>query len=539
MSSYSKQQFLDGAMALTVSTVIVKIIGLVYKIPLMRILGAEGMGYFNSAYEMYTLFFVISTAGIPVAISIMISKSIAAGRLKNAEKTYRLSLWLLLLVGTVGSLVMVFGANAIARSIKSPGAALSLTFVAPTVLFISISGAVRGYFQGCRNMVPTAVSQVAESLGKLVLGLAFAYVACSRGLSTEKVAAFAILGLTVGTAISTLYLCIARAHSGLTLEHAVLENTCDGAKTTLSRLVKLAVPVTVSSVLVSLTRIVDMSMLMNRLQGSSETLAIYGSYSTMALPIYNLPSSLVAGIALALVPSITNAVQLKQSERESQLIASGFKLCALIAFPAALGIGVYSEQILGLLFFGETEAISVSSPLLSMLATSVFASCLVQVGNSVLQAKGKILHPIISMLVGMLVKTVSAYVLIGIPNIGAMGAPISTLFCNITVVVMELWFIEKHTCFDVRLGKAFGKPAVFSSLAIVFSVAVYLLGVYFGISERISFVLAAAFCGVVYALSVILGGALDMEEFEMLPLGNKLYNLCERLNVGTCRNNKN
>ena len=538
MRAYSKQQFLGGAAALTVSTVIVKIIGLVYKIPLMRILGAEGMGYFNSAYEMYTLFFVISTAGIPVAISIMISESIASGRLKNAEKIYRLSLRLLFCVGTVGSLVMIFGANAIAYSIKSPEAALSLTFVAPTVLFISISGAVRGYFQGCRNMVPTAISQVAESLGKLVLGLAFAYVAHSRGLSTEKVAAFAILGLTVGTAISTLYLCVARSRSQLTLEHAMLENTCEGAKTTLSRLVKLAVPVTVSSVLVSLTRIVDMSMIMNRLQGSTEKLAIYGSYSTMALPIYNLPSSLVAGIALALVPSITNAVQLKQSERESQLIASGFKLCALIAFMATLGMGVYSEQILGLLFSGETEAISVSAPLLSMLATSVFASCLVQVGNSVLQAKGKIFHPIISMLVGMLVKTVSAYVLIGIPNIGAMGAPISTLLCNVTVVVMELWFIEKYTSFDVGLAKIFGKPALFSSLAIVLSVAVYILGLRFGMAESISFMLAVAFCAAVYVFAIILGGVLDEEEFEMLPFGNKLYGFCKKFSC-IYRKNKN
>ena len=129
MSTCSKQQFLGGAMALTLSTVLVKIIGLVYKIPLMRILGAEGMGYFNSAYEMYTLFFVISTAGIPVAISIMISESIASGKLKNAEKTYRSSLWLLLCVGTVGSLVMIFASDALAYSIKSPDAALSLTFV--------------------------------------------------------------------------------------------------------------------------------------------------------------------------------------------------------------------------------------------------------------------------------------------------------------------------------------------------------------------------------------------------------------------------
>lgn len=535
MSTYSKQQFLGGAMALTLSTVLVKIIGLVYKIPLMRILGAEGMGYFNSAYEMYTLFFVISTAGVPVAISIMISESIASGRLKNAEKTYRSSLWLLLCVGTVGSLIMIFGSNALALSIKSPDAALSLNFVAPTVLFISISGAVRGYFQGCRNMVPTAVSQVVESLGKLFLGLAFATVAASRGLPTQKVAAFAILGLTVGTAVSTLYLCVAKSRAKLTLEHAVLENSCESVKTTLGRLVRLAVPVTVSSVLVSLTRIVDMSMLMNRLPESSEKLAVYGSYSTMALPIYNLPSSLVAGIALALVPSITNAVKSGQREREKQLVASGFKLCSLIALPAALGIGVYSEQILGLLFSGENEAIAVSSPLLAVLGASVFASCLVQVGNSVLQANQRILHPIIAMLVGMLVKSVSAYALIGIPEIGAMGAPVSTLLCNIVAVVIELWFIQKYTGFDLSLAKILGKPTLFSVASVAASLGVYIFSARFGAPEKVAFLLAVAVCAAIYALAVMLGGALDREELEMIPFGNKLSVACEKLNVGACR----
>ena len=165
---------------------LVKIIGMVYKIPLMRLLGAEGMGYFNSAYETYTLFFVISTAGIPVAISIMICEGLAAGRLKNVEKIYRSSLWLLICIGTVGSLVMTFGAELLARAIGDGGAVYALSAVAPTVLFISISGAVRGYFQGCGNMIPTAVSQVVESLGKLVLGLAFAFLAKARGLDNSR-----------------------------------------------------------------------------------------------------------------------------------------------------------------------------------------------------------------------------------------------------------------------------------------------------------------------------------------------------------------
>ena len=247
----------------------------------------------------------------------------------------------------------------------------------------------------------------------------------------------------------------------------------------------------------------------------------------------------MAGIALALVPSITNAVNSGQRERENQLVASGFKLCALIALPAALGIGVYSEQILGLLFSGENDSIAVSSPLLGALGASVFASCLVQVGNSVLQANGKILHPIIAMLVGMLVKSVSAYVLIGIPMVGAMGAPISTLLCNLAAVVTELWFIEKYTGFDLSLAKIFGKPALFSVVSVAVSLAVYVLGARFGAPDKVAFLLAATVCATTYALAVMLGGALDREELEMLPFGNKLLGACKKLNIGACRENKN
>lgn len=536
MNTASKQQFLGGAMALTISTALVKIIGLVYKIPLMRCLGAEGMGYFNSAYELYTLFFVIATAGIPVAISIMISESLASGRIKNAEKIYKVSLWLLMAVGCVSAFIMCFGASFLAGVIDSPGSALSLVFVAPTLFFISISGVVRGYFQGCRNMLPTAVSQVVESLGKLILGIGFAYIAQRRGLPVQKVSAFAILGLTVGTMISTLYLCIARSKSRLTYEVKILENSCDGSGNMIKKLAVLAVPVTASSVLVSLTRIVDMFMLMNRLGDDIDKISLYGSYSTMALPIYNLPSSLVAGIALALVPSITNAVKLNQKEREKQLVASGIKLCAVISLPAALGIGVYSKQILGLLFYGENEAIAISAPLLSMLGVSVFASCLVQITNSVLQANGKILHPIISMLCGLGAKGVFAYYLISIPSIGAMGAPISTLLCNLIAVVINLWFIGRHTSFDISLGEILTKPVVCSTSSLAASIFGYVGAIGYGARDSVAFVIAMALCVLLYFVFVFFGDILDSEEYAMLPFGNKIFRMRKKIKINKDNN---
>ncbi len=523
MNANSKRQFLGGAMALTVSTVLVKIIGVIYKIPLMHILGAEGMGYFNSAYEMYTLFFVISTAGIPIAISIMISECLAAGRIKNAERIYKTSLWLLVCVGTLGSLVMTFGADFIARSIGDEKASYALVSVAPTVLFISISGAVRGYFQGYGNMHPTAVSQVVESLGKLALGLLFALWAKGAGAVQEKTAGFAILGLTVGTAVSTLYLCLKKVKFRTAIEYTAITNDCDKRGYSLARLVRLAIPVTVSSLLVSVTRIVDMWVLMRRLPEGVEKLAVYGSYSTMALPIYNLPSSLVAGIALALVPSITAAARSGKGERENQLIASGFKLCTLVALPAALGIGIYSEQILNILFAGEQQAIAISAPLLSAISLSVLSCCLIQVCNSVLQAKGKTALPIFSMLIGVAIKVVFAYFLIGMPQIGAMGAPVSTLLCNITAVAIDLYFIEKYTAFETPLSRIFAKPFAASLVSAALSVLSYIIIGRYVSNQGAAFVVAAVIFAVAYGCCLVLLRVFDSDELELLPFGKRLY----------------
>ena len=262
----------------------------------------------------------------------------------------------------------------------------------------------------------------------------------------------------------------------------------------------------------------------------SDKVSLYGIYSTMCLPIYNLPSSLVAGIALALVPSITNAVRSEQRRREEHIIASGIKLCALIALPASLGMGVYAKEILSFLFSEQTKEISVAAPLLSILSVSVFASCLLLVTNSALQANGKIYHPIISLACGMLVKCISAYVLISIPNIGIMGAPISTLMCNVTAVSVNLMLLRKHTTANIELLSVLKKPTLCTVLSSIISFLIFAVLSVFGLNPKIAFLMSMTLCVAVYFISIVLFGVLDSEEFEMLPAGNKLETLCGKIN---------
>lgn len=512
-----KNAFLSGVSALTLSTVAVKIIGLVYKIPMMRILGAEGMGYFNAAYELYTLFFVMATAGLPVAVSVLISENLARGRDGNAKKIYGVSFSLFLALGLAGTLALSMGAGLLSEWIGTPDARLCIAFIAPTVFFVSIASAVRGYFQGNQNMTPTAVSQVVEASGKLVLGVLLATLAIRLGWSVERASALAVLGLVAGSALSMLYLLIRVSFVRRGATPRVVE--ADPAGRILKSLLTLAVPVTVGACLSGFTRIVDMTLILRRLPSlgydATEAATAFGQYSTLAVPIYHLPAALMAGIAVSLVPTLTEAVKCGQREKQNDLIRTALRLCALVSVPCAFGLALFSEPILSLLFAGESEAIAVAAPLLSSLGASVPSACLLGVTNSVLQANRKESYPILSMLAGLAVKGIAGYLLMGLPAVGMMAAPISTLLCNLTAVGFNLRMIGRSGAYCDGAFSVLSKPLLPCVVAMTAALGIWLPFVRTD-GQTVAFAVAVAACGAVYFPLARLTGALEKQDVAVL-----------------------
>jgi len=514
--------FLSGVTALTLSTLAVKVIGLVYKIPMMHYLGAEGMGYFNSAYELYSLFFVIATAGLPVAVSILISENMARGRERNVKKIYGVSFVVFVLIGLIGALGLCLFSKRFAASIGSPEAHLAIATIAPTVFFVSVAAAVRGYFQGKQNMIPTAVSQVLEALGKLILGVVLAAFAVRKGWPADKTAAVAVVGLVAGTAISMLYLLLKQTTGRSYDRDVVLDATTDSSKKILRRLFALAVPITVSASLSSLTRVADMTLILHRLThigyGAAEATAMFGSYSTLAVPLYHLPSSLIAGIAVSLVPPLTEAMAGGDRRRADRLIADALRLCAFVAVPCSFGLCAFAGPVLSMLFFDQSEAVILTAPLLSALGLSVFSSCLVTVTGAILQANRRVVPPILSMTAGIAVKLVAAYFLIGNPSIGMMGAPISTLLCNLTVVGINFYYVEKYHAYHGRVWNLFWRPAAASCLGVSAAMAVFFaMKTHF--SDKISFLCAFSFFAVIYLAAAMWLGAIEENDLALLPGG--------------------
>lgn len=521
----SGKRFFSGVMALALSTVLVKVIGLLYKIPMMQYLGAEGMGYFNSAYEIYTLFFIISTAGLPVAISIIISENKAAGRHKNVSRIFKTSLVLLGVVGALGAALMGMFPNGMAALIHNEGARMSIMAISPTLLFICISSAIRGYFQGNQIMFPTAVSQVIEALGKLGLGLVFAVIAINNGHDMPTVAAYAVLGITVGVAISMLFLIICKLIYKPRVDPDNLSCETQTPSSILKELLVIAIPITLSATAMSLTRIIDMGMILWRLWGIgySEEMAnaAYGAYSTMASSIYNLPAAFVSAISVPLVPMLTAALEKKDKIKEKKVAASSIKLTALIAFPCSIGIAVFSKQILTLLFSSQTKEIEYVAPLLSILGISVFLSCMITLTNAILQAYKMVNKPIISIVCGSLVKVISSYIMIGIPEINIYGAPISTFLSVLTIVSVNVYFIIKKIGRLDKVLTLFGRPFLSAFLSVAFGVAAFILLELIS-GSRWNIAITIMLIALLYLVLTMKLRVLDEEDILMLPMGEKL-----------------
>ena len=519
--------FMSGVLVLSLSTVIVKIIGLAVKIPMLATLGAEGMGYFNSAYEIYALLCVISTAGLPVALSMLVSAGREKGDAVAVRRAYRSALALFLVLGALGSGIMLIFSGQIAELVGNSEAQLCIVAISPALFFICFSSAVRGYFQGLENMMPTAVSQLIEAIGKLLFGVGFGVVALRMGAELPFAAAMSVLGLTLGIFISSIYLFIVK--TAKRTEYYSVRVARSEREGIIGTLLKIAVPITLSSAILSFCRIIDMALILRRLQSAGMSAAdangIYGSYTTLAVPVFALVPSLITPISLSLVPRLSSAIAAGDTQGQAEVADRAQRLTVLLAMPASMGITLYSKPILSLLFSGQEEAVDIASPLLAVLGASVLFSGLITTTNAILQSYRQTVKPILSMVVGSAVKIALAYILIGIPEVGVYGAPISTLICNITVTVINLAFLGKRLPESDKLTgieQTYLRPFFASALAIAASFAVY-LGVFNAVENmKLAFMAALPVAVGAYVCFAFLLRAVGRDELMDIPMGSKL-----------------
>jgi len=286
----------------------------------------------------------------------------------------------------------------------------------------------------------------------------------------------------------------------------------------------MAVPVTVGSAVLSLTNLIDMFLVMNRLQsaaGFSEMMAnkLYGAYN-MSVTLYNLPQTFVVAISVSIIPAISAFIAKNNRVKTAETIGTAFKLASMIAFPAGMGFLILSKPILNLLYYSKPEDVVIAAPLLSYLGIAVMFIALVSLSNSVLQAIGKINVPVFTMLIGGLVKIAANYILVGQPDVNINGAPIGTMCCYGIIAILNLIVIKKNYK-EVSVIKMFSKTFISAAVMGVFAyLMINPVSTYLG--QKLGVVAVIGGCVVIYFLMLLAIGGFTKEDILMLPKGEKI-----------------
>ncbi len=548
-----KQNFLTGAAILSLSTIVVKVIGMLYKLPLNRIIDSQGFAYFNKAYAIYTVLLVISTTGLPVAMSRMVSEARAKENGRQMQRIFHTAMIAYLTIGFLGSGIMMIFPHWLASDVMSmPNAWVSIFALGPAVLCICIASACRGFFQGQGDMTPTAVSQVIEALGKLLLGLGFAWIVKEQTGDLALSSGASIAGISIGAAVSALYVYVKYRRNRRTV--SALGGEAESYGKTAKKLLAIAVPITLGAAGLQLINLVDEIMVTRRLleaaDATAETAqtwmgemlrlakagmagepwsdvmqtAVENQSGVYALcqTIFNFPTAFFPCITAAIIPAITAHLTRNDQKNVRMVQNSALRLTGLIAWPCMIGLLTLSEPIMALLGRYGDSRVQMAAVLLALLAPTVLINGVTTVTTAIMQAHNRPWLPMLNMLIGGIVKVVVNYILVGNPAIGILGAPIGTLACFTVYMVLNVFTMRRVMTEPPKLLRAMWKSGI---AAIVMGVVAY--GSYFVLTRFIASVTlcclgAIGVAVVIYALMVILLKVITYDDCMLLPKGEKI-----------------
>ena len=556
MLEQKKPNFLKGTAILAATVVFVKIIGAIYQIPIIRILGDEGAGYFHVTYAVYGLLLAISTAGVPVALSRLVSSAAARENTPLIKRYYCVAMPAIIVIGIIVMSIMFFFADWLAGLMGSSLAATGMRVLAPAVFFVCIISVYRGYAQGYQDMIPTAASQIIEVVSKAVFGLAVAFYLARMGYQAQYVSAGAITGVTIG-----LGLCIpvmmwykrkidkrfsASSDTGNEKSEASETKVDDKStdlpnrKQALLRFLKVSITISLSASFMSIMGVIDTSVVSNRLQSAlmlteSEAMAQLGIFRK-GISLYNLPPSLVVPLAVSIIPAIAAAIAKKNNDEACVIMQSSVKLTNLFAMPACAGIMVLAGPILKALYYDPSqtpETVATMTTILFILGAASYFVCLQHMTIATLQANGYERVALMTFPIGAIVRISLSYFLVADPNIGIVGSPIATLTCFAVISILNIIFITVKIKARMKFISGFIKPLV---CALLMAAAAYFtfeglsyLGsgmVGTGVNAVRLYLAVSILVGViVYMALVVLTRAITKEDLLYVPKGEKLAKL--------------
>ena len=522
-----KQNFLQGTALLALATAIVKVIGALYKIPLNAIIGEQGFGYFNTAYEIYNVLLMISTAGLPVAMSRMISQASSLEHYGQVRRIYSTARGIFLALGITGSLLMTLFCRQLAAFQNQPDAWAAIGCLGPCVLLICIMSTFRGFFQGQGNMLPTSISQVLEAITKLIVGMLAALALLKFTGSIPLAAGGAILGVTASCLLSAFYLFGRFRKSFRTLPET--GEAVSSFRDTAKGLLIIAIPITVGSASLQLLTMLETKIYMGQLlshgwsQAQADTMrGIYGMTQT----IFNMPCSFITPITISIIPAITSQLTLNNTAEAKATEESAARITGLISMPCAFGLAVLAEPVTALLGGYTGERLALATSLMTVLGFSIMFNAVVLVTTAIMQAHGHVNRPVVNMFTGGVLKLAVVYILTGNPAIGILGAPLGTLMCYIAICVLNLVSLKKLLKESPAILKNLARPFCAAAIMGVLTYLAFLGLKALGIDSRL--ILCGAPIGVgvvVYCLMAVKLKVITREDCLLLPKGAKIAKL--------------
>lgn len=584
------QSLLSGAFVLLVSTIVVHIIGILFKIPLTAIVGTVGRGYFSAAYTIYTPIYAISMAGLPIAVSTMVSERMATGRYREVRVIYKIVKRLFLLTGFIGTAVLLLLAYPYTHLkifINTPRALPCIIAIAPSVFFCCLMSAYRGYYEGMRNMKITAYSQIIEAVSKLIFGIVFAKLVMSYGYKqftsglpvfgevckTEAevysamspyTAAAAVCGVTVGSFLGLVYVFLRHKilGDGITKENLYNSPRPKPVKDIRKHLISIAIPIVTSTLILNITNLIDSWTILNRLSYvvdnnfdyiknlySGELLAshtldkdvgnyLYGAYGT-ALDFKILIPTITMSLGVSAIPVLSAAWAVKDRRKIHNTVEQVLRASMLFAIPSGLCMAILARPLLTFMYIGSRaqSSILITSRIVVVFGLLAGLMSLSSPIINMLQAIGRSDIPVKSLIIGSLAKIISNFIFVGIKEFNIYGALIGTFLFYLIIVNNNMYHLLKETKVKINVVSVFIKPLFCSILAGLTAWSSYGLldmSIRFGNyntrfnGSLLALIISSILAIAVYFICLFLINAISKSDILMLPKGEKVAKVLEK-----------
>lgn len=534
---------------LAMASMIVRVIGLLYRAPLTAIIGDEGNGYYGTAYNIYTIILMVSSYSMPSAISKLMAQKLAVGEYRNANRVFRCALTYGVLVGLAGSGLLFFGARFLVPDV----AVCVLQVFAPTVFLFGILGSMRGYFQARGSMVQTSVSQILEQLANAVVSIAAAWLLMQTAVGADPTrraqlgAMGSALGTGAGVLIALLFMvfCFRRSKEGRKAE--ILSDATgkeEKYRIFLRDTILVITPFMLSGVIMNLTTSLNQTIYMRMLidlkgAGETATTTLYGIFSNKAVVISNIPISIATAVSSAIIPGISAAYARRDETGARRQVGNAIRITSIIAIPSAVGLAVLARPIT-MLMFPQMESLELASSLLSLLAVTVIFYSISTITNAALQSIGRMNLPLISAGIALVVQTVVLVLLLRFTDLDVRALVLVSILYSVMIFAVNQYYLRRFLGIRQDVRRDYLQPLVCAALMGAAAKAVYYLvsmaaepmrnlpkGFYFrNLAATAAALLAAV---LVYGYTMVRSGTIRRKDLLSMPKGQLLVRLMEKL----------